>query len=387
MRGSLLIRDCRLEAAAKPEEYVDILVKDGTIARIGRHERGDAAEGVLEARGRLAVPGFIDLHIQGAGGCDVLDGTVESLQTISRTLARLGTTAFLGTTVVKPRQGNRHLRFMRDAVGSDLGGAALLGIHLEGPFINEKKKGGIDPAAIYPSSAAALEEVLDATGDGLKMMTIAPELPGGLDIIRLLVKHGVVAAFGHSNASYEETKAGFEAGIRHVTHLFNAMPSLHHRSPGPLPAIFEDERATLQIISDGHHLHPSVVRIIHRLAGTRRCVCITDGISGMSLPEGRYLYNGKEYESRDGAARYADGTLIGSTMSLWNIALKFREFTRCSLEEAIESVTINPARTIGIDSKKGSLAAGKDADIVILEEDLSVAVTIVCGRICYRGAA
>jgi N-acetylglucosamine-6-phosphate deacetylase len=219
------------------------------------------------------------------------------------------------------------------------------------------------------------------------MMTIAPELPGNLDVVRWLVNRGVVAAFGHSNASYEEAKEGFEAGIRHVTHLFNAMPSLHHRSPGPLPAIFEEERATLQIISDGHHLHPGVVRLIYRIAGPRRCVCITDGISGMNLPEGRYIYNGKEYESRDGAARYSDGTLIGSTMSLWNIALKFREFTRCSLEEAVDAVTINPARTIGIDSRKGSLATGRDADIVLLEDDLSVAATIVRGTIRYRAPA
>jgi N-acetylglucosamine-6-phosphate deacetylase len=221
----------------------------------------------------------------------------------------------------------------------------------------------------------------------LNMMTIAPELPGNLDVVRWLVNRGVVAAFGHSNASYEEAKEGFEAGIRHVTHLFNAMPSLHHRSPGPLPAIFEEERATLQIISDGHHLHPGVVRLIYRIAGPRRCVCITDGISGMNLPEGRYIYNGKEYESRDGAARYSDGTLIGSTMSLWNIALKFREFTRCSLEEAVDAVTINPARTIGIDSRKGSLATGRDADIVLLEDDLSVAATIVRGTIRYRAPA
>ena len=386
MTPTVLIKQCRLYTSAISEPPVDILVSDGKIVSIGQVRRSIEHPTIVEAHGRIAIPGLIDLHIQGAGGADVLDGTADSLRTISQTLARLGTTAFLGTTVVKTSEGNRHLNVARERQAEDLGGATLLGIHLEGPFINEKRRGGIDPASIYPSSRRAMEEILDVTGDSLKIMTIAPELPGSLEIIRRLVEVGVVASFGHSDASYEETKRGFEAGIRHVTHLFNAMPPLHHRSPGPLLAIFEEERSTLQVISDGHHLHPGIVRFICQVAGPRRCICITDGISGMGLPDGRYSYNGREYESRNGAARYLDGTLIGSSMSLWNVTVKFREFARCSLQEAVNTVTSNPARTLGIESHKGSLEAGKDADIVLLEKDLSVHTTIVNGRICYRAS-
>jgi N-acetylglucosamine-6-phosphate deacetylase len=383
MTPSLLIRQCRLHTSATNEPPVDILVKDGRIVSIGQVRQSGERATIVEASGRIAIPGLIDLHIQGAGGADVLDGMTDSLRTISQTLARLGTTAFLGTTVVKPSEGNRHLKMVRERQTEDLGGATLLGIHLEGPFINEKRRGAIDPASIYPSSGPALKDIIDVTGDLLKMMTIAPELSGNLGIIQTLGESGVVASFGHSDASYEEARRGFEAGIRHVTHMFNAMPPLHHRSPGPLLAIFEEERATLQVISDGHHLHPGIVRFIYQVAGPRRCVCITDGISGMGLPDGRYVYNGREYESRSGAARYLDGTLIGSSMSLWNVTLKFREFGRCSLQEAVDTVTINPARTLGIESHKGSLEAGKDADIVLLEKDLSVHMTIVNGRACY----
>jgi N-acetylglucosamine-6-phosphate deacetylase len=384
MSRALLIKQCRLYTSATSDPPVDILIDGGKIVAIGQIRQPGTSADILDSLGRIAIPGPIDLHIQGAGNADVLDGTEDSLRRMSRTLARLGTTAFLGTTVAKPSARNRHLKVARDFMGADLGGATLLGIHLEGPFINEKRRGGIDPISIYSSSPTGLDEIFDATGDSLKMMTVAPELPGNLDIVRTLVQRGVVVSFGHSDASYEETKRGFDAGIRHVTHFLNAMPPLHHRSPGPVLAIFDDERVTLQIISDGHHLHPGIVRLIYQLAGLGRCVCITDGIGGMGLPEGRYVYNGREYDSRSGAARYLDGTLIGSTLSLLDVASKFMEFTGCSLRAGIESVTMNPARALGLDSSKGSIEIGKDADIVLLEDSRLVFATIVCGRLCYQ---
>jgi N-acetylglucosamine-6-phosphate deacetylase len=178
----------------------------------------------LDAGGRIAVPGFIDLHIQGAGGSDVLDATPEALQNISRALARLGTTGFLGSTVSQPHNGNAHLQLLRQFTNKDLGGATILGIHLEGPFINAKKRGGLASEAVYASSRQELDALYEVTGDALRMMTIAPELPGNLEIIRLLAANGTVAAFAHSDATYEETLRGFDAGISHVTHIFNAIP-------------------------------------------------------------------------------------------------------------------------------------------------------------------
>jgi len=381
MPQRLLIHNCRLSSA--PENPpVTIVVEGSSITSLDRAPVD--GETILDAGGRIAAPGFIDLHIQGAGGSDVLDGTPGALQTMSATLARLGTTGFLGTTVSQPHRGNAHLQLMRQSVNQDLGGARLLGIHLEGPFVNVKRKGGLSPDALYAPSREALEALYAVTGDALRMMTIAPELPGNLEIIRALVSHGTVAAFAHSEATYEQTLQGFEAGISHVTHIFNAMPSLHHRTPGPITAIFEHSTVTAQVISDGNHLHPAIVHLVYRVLGPDRCACITDGVQGMGLPDGLYLYNGKEYLSKEGAARYLDGTLIGTTMGLGAIARRFMAFTHCSLSEALGTVTSVPAKVLGLEHAKGSLAAGKDADIVILDPDFSVFCTIVAGSIVYR---
>ncbi len=385
MENSLVIKNCRLYTSQNKNDLSDIFIVKGKIKEIRKSSAKKIEDkNIIDARGKIAAPGFIDVHIQGAGGADVLDNSAEALETIAKTLAKTGTTSYLGTTVVKPAWKNSHLKLMKEFTGKNIGGAKLLGIHLEGPFVNVKKKGGLDTASIYENYQNALEEIFEAAGDSLKMMTIAPELPGNLENIKKLRKHRVVASFAHSDATYEETVKGIEAGINHVTHIFNAMPPLQHRAPGPLAAIFENNDIPVQIISDGHHLHPSIVNLIFKLIGADRCICITDGISGIGLSEGIYSYNGKKYESKDGAARYLDGTLIGSTMSLGNIALKFMKFTGCSLETAINTVTKNPAKLLKIDDRKGSIETGKDADLVLFDDDLSIFMTSVEGSIVYK---
>lgn len=381
MTNSLLIKNCILYNDDQ-SNLVDILIEDSKIVEIKKSIKTNV-EKIVDANKKIIAPGMIDVHIQGAGGADVLDNSLKSLETISRTLARVGTTSYLGTTVVKPQLGNQHLKLASTYVNKSLGGARLLGFHLEGPFINVKKKGGLDAASIYNSSDESLNEILEVTNGTLKMMTIAPELPGNLEIIKKLVKQNVIPAFAHSDATYEETKKGFDAGINHVTHIFNAMPSLNHRIPGPLGAIFENETITAQIISDGHHIHPSIVNLIYKILGKKRCICITDGMHGIGLEDGKYVYNGKEYISKNGAARYLDGTLIGSTMSLAKIALKFKEFTKCSFIDAVNSVTINPAKLLKIDDKKGSIEIGKDADLILFDSDYSIHSTFVDGKYVF----
>ncbi len=383
MKEALIIKNCRLYNSILTDSLKNILVEDGKILDIDSKDI-DTAGNSIDAKGKIIAPGLIDVHIQGAGGADILDGTVEALQTISKTLARVGTTSFLGTTVVKPLEDNKHLKLAKNYVEKDLDGANLLGFHLEGPFINIKKKGGLDPASIYEPSPEKLEEVFEVTSNQLKMMTIAPELPGNLELIKGLRRNSVVAAFAHSEADYEETKKGFDAGINHITHIFNAMLPLHHRKPGPLAAIFENKEVSAQIISDGHHLHPAIVKILYKFLGPKRCICITDGVQAIGLPEGRYIYNGREYESKNGAARYLDGTLIGSAMSLANIALKFWKFTGCSFDEAINSASKNPAMLLGIYDRKGSIDINKDADLIIFDDDYSIYSTIISGKIVFQ---
>jgi N-acetylglucosamine-6-phosphate deacetylase len=266
----------------------------------------------------------------------------------------------------------------------DLGGARLLGAHLEGPFISRAKRGMILQECICDPSPRVMEDIERLSGDSLRMMTIAPELAGSLEIIRRLADSGVIASFGHSSATYEQTLKGIEAGISHVTHLFNAMPPLHHRSPGPLLAIFGAGGTTVQVIPDGVHLHHRVIKFAFELLGAARCVTITDGMQAMGLPDGTYVYNGVEYESRGGAARYRDGTLIGTTLGMIDVVRRLMEFTGCSLETAVRTASRNPARLLGLDSAKGEIAAGKDADLVILDHDYSVWATIVGGRVAYR---
>ena len=383
--NTLLLKNCLLYNSDHHEKLNDVLIENGKIKKIFPANSALQTDIAIDADGLILAPGFIDVHIQGAGGADVLDGTYDALKAMSAALAMSGTTGFLATTVVKPLTKNHHLKVIAENTGKDLGGAEILGIHLEGPFINPLKKGGLDPNSIYPSSDTALDEILDAADNKLSMMTIAPELNGNLDLISRLKALGIIASFGHSDASYEETLSGFKAGINHVTHIFNAMPSLNHRKPGPLLAIFEDESASVQIISDGVHLHPGIVNIIYKNIGVDRCICITDGIQAIGMPEGRYFYNGKEYESKDGSARYLDGTLIGTAVGLNKIAARFKSFTECSLKEAVDSVTKNPAELLGIYERKGSIDIDKDADLVLMNDEFDVETTLVKGKIVYNG--
>jgi N-acetylglucosamine-6-phosphate deacetylase len=382
--GTLILKNCRLHGAAGDAPLRSVLIKDGTIARIEAGGAAPAGDRVLDACGRVLAPGLIDVHIQGAGGADTLDGTFEALETISRTCARFGVTGFLATTVYTAGERNDHLRVCAEAVGRDLGGARLLGIHLESPFISVQKRGMIQPGCIAPPSPALLDEIYDLVGETLRMMVVAPELAGSLGIVETLVRRGTTACLGHSNATYQEARAGLEAGISHITHLFNAMPSMHHRSPGPLAAIFESPDVTCQVITDGVHIHPSMVRLAFELLGAERFVTITDGMQAMGLPEGTYVYNGIEYEARDGAARYADGTLIGTALGLNQMLARLVQFTGCSPASAVNTVTRNAAGVLGLTARKGAVEVGKDADLVLLGEDLSVRATIVGGQIAYQ---
>ncbi|MHC4084236.1 MAG: N-acetylglucosamine-6-phosphate deacetylase [Planctomycetota bacterium] len=382
MEQKLLVTNCRLYDAEDDKERVSILVEDGVIAEIGQIDAGSGCD-VLDAEERIAAPGFIDVHIQGAGGADILDGTEDALKVISKTCARFGTTSFLATTVYKADGDNEHLALAAECAGRDLGGANLVGIHLEGPFIAVNKRGMIQQGCICEPSMEVLDKILDITGGKLAMMTIAPELEGGLEIIRRLADSNIVASFAHSGADYEQTLGGIAAGISHVTHLFNAMSTFHHRAPGPLVAIFENEKVTAQLIADGVHIHPSVLKLAFEILGPQRIVLITDGMQAMGLTDGKYIYNGVEYESKEGAARYKDGTLIGTALGLSELVKRLMSFTGCGLDVAVKTVTENPAKVLGLADSKGSIAVGKDADLVLLDEDLSVRTTIVGGKIVF----
>jgi N-acetylglucosamine-6-phosphate deacetylase len=382
MAERLLITNCKLFNS--PQKTTSILIENGTITKIGPINVTAGSVTTLDAGGRIIAPGFIDIHIQGAGGADVLDATIDSLKAISQTCARFGVTSFLATTVFKPGQKNQHVVTAARNAGRNLGGANLLGIHLEGPFVSPEKRGMIQPDCLSAPSLELLDKILDQTEGRLKIMTIAPELPNSFQVVRQLVSRNIIASFGHSNATYEQTLDGFNAGISHVTHLFNTMPSLHHRSPGPLIAIFQTKHVTAQIIPDGIHIHPSVVRFTFETLGPDRVIPITDGMQSLGLPDGKFVYNDIEYESKNGTARYKDGTLIGTALGLSQLLGRLMSFTDCPLDVAIKTVTENPARVLGLQDKKGVIATGKDADLVLLDSDYSVHTTVVAGQIVFQ---
>jgi N-acetylglucosamine-6-phosphate deacetylase len=384
MSQKLLITNCRLFDAADDRQTTSILIEDGTIQQVGQIDSSTKVDHTIDANGRVVAPGLIDIHIQGAGGADVLDATPEALRAISQTCARFGVTGFVATTVFKPNQSNEHLALAAEYTGEDLGGAKLLGIHLEGPFIAPEKRGMIRPECLCAPSTQCLEEIQAVTQGRLRMMTIAPELPGSLQLIQRLVDGNVIASFGHSAASYEQTVEGFNAGISHVTHLFNAMRTLHHRSPGPLPAIFQTTDVTVQIICDGVHIHPAVLKLAFELLGPQRVIPITDGMQALGLADGSYVYNGVEYESRNGAARYKDGTLIGTAVGLSDMLQRLATFAQCPPHIAIDTATVNAARVLGLQERKGTIAPGKDADLVLLDDDNSVHATLVGGEIVFQ---
>ena len=322
--SGLLLKNCRIAAPEILSGKKDILLKDGRIKRLAGKITAKGVS-VLDCKGKFAIPGFIDVHIQGAGGHDIFDGTAAAFRKISRAVATTGTTSYLATTAFSPDTRQEHLRAVAAYMKySNNEGAKMLGTHMEGPFINLKKKGMIRPDGIKNVSSKIMK-IIDAASEGkLKMMTIAPELKGALPLIKKLKRSGVVASVGHTMANYAETKAGIKAGIDHVTHLFNAMPSLHHRAPGVLGAVAEAKNVTVQVIADGVHLHPSILRMVYKLFGAKRICLITDGLAPIGLGDGEYTYHGVKYENRKGTCYYYNGTLIGTALPLNEAAKRIR---------------------------------------------------------------
>ncbi len=378
----LLLKNCRIFSPKPLPGFNDILIKKGKIARIGQKIKEKNIP-LLDCRGRRVVPGFIDVHLQGAGGFDFLTGDRPGIEKLAYSALSSGTTSFLATTEVVKDGKEEHLKRLRDYIQDrDFLYAKPLGIHLEGPFINYQKKGMLNPGVITKPGLKYCREIIKDTGATLKMMTLAPELKGSISIIRELKRKGVLVALGHTLAGYEEAKAGINAGISQVCHLFNAMTPLDHKKPGAFFAALEANKVTVQLICDGVHIHPAVLRMAYRLFGVERICIITDGLANLGLPDGEYTYGDRKYKSINGTCYYKDGTLIGTALPINKAAKRFQAFTGASFEETIRMLSTVPAKSIGA-LNKGELKCGKDADLAVIDKDFNVYAAVAGGIAGY----
>ncbi|MFI6856870.1 N-acetylglucosamine-6-phosphate deacetylase [Streptomyces sp. NPDC050416] len=322
---------------------------------------------VIDVTGHYVIPGFIDIHNHGGGGASFTSGSVEDILKGIHTHRLHGTTTLVASTVT----GDMDFLTQRAGLLSELAEQGeIAGIHFEGPFISPCRKGAHSEALLRDPDPAEVRKLIDAARGRATMVTLATELPGGIDSVRLLAEQGVIAAIGHTDATYEQTVEAIDAGATVATHLFNAMPPLGHRSPGPIAALLEDDRITVELIDDGTHLHPAALRLAFHRAGADRVAFITDAMDAAGFGDGRYWLGPLEVEVADGVARLlADGTIAGSTLTLDRAFKRAVTVDGLSVEDAVTALSATPARLLGMDDRIGSLEPGKDADLVLLDAD------------------
>ncbi|MFJ3145907.1 N-acetylglucosamine-6-phosphate deacetylase [Streptomyces halstedii] len=347
-------------------------VENGRVIVEGTRIAGSTPDGArtVDLGGHWVVPGFVDMHNHGGGGASFATGTAEDVLTGVRTHRAHGSTTVVASTVT----GDLDFLARQAGMLSELvEQGELAGIHFEGPFISPCRKGAHSEALLRDPDPAEVRKLVDAARGTAKMVTLATELPGGIESVRLLAEHGVIAAVGHTDATYEQTVAAIEAGATVATHLFNAMPALGHRAPGPIAALLEDERVTVELINDGTHLHPAALELAYHHAGAGRVALITDAMDAAGSADGDYLLGPLGVEVRDGVARLVDGgSIAGSTLTLDTAFRRAVTVDRIPVEDVVRSISANPARLLGLDDRVGSLEPGKDADLVVLDEDFTL---------------
>lgn len=336
---------------------------------------------VIDLEGGYISPGWIDVHCHGAVGVDVMDGDLKGIQKIAHFKASQGVTGFIPTGITNPfREIEQAVDVVRQAMTSDYAGAQILGFHLEGPFINPEKKGA-HQAELMVSPDIDWTLKIQKKLAGKLIVTIAPELDGAIEYIRQAQKAGILVAVGHSNGTYNDVLAAYHAGATHGVHTFNGMRGLHHREPGVVGGII-DLPLVAELIADGIHVHPVVMRLLSKLKLPDQLILVTDAMRAAGLGDGEYTLGGLKVFKKGPAARLADGTLAGSTLTMQQSVQNALQIG-LSLIDIIKMAATNPARLLGIDQQKGSIAIGKDADLVLLTPNLAVRETIIGGRIIH----
>jgi N-acetylglucosamine-6-phosphate deacetylase len=351
-------------------------IDGGKIVRVGPP---DGAPVDIDASDKIATPGFIDIHIHGGAGYEAMDGSLEGIRATSDLITARGVTSWLPSPLTGPWSTISAAVNCISSAMTENYGAEILGANLEGPYLNPTKNGAQPADYIRAPKAGEMKSVLGDLISVVRYVALAPELPGALDLIRELTSMGIVVALGHTEATYEEARAGFDAGATSLTHTYNAMRPLRHRDPGILGAALLDDRVTIELIWDNYHVHEAAARIAVKLKSPDRVALISDAVSAAGLGDGDYHLSGQAIHVENSFAHLADGAIAGSTITL-NQAVK-NAAQYFPLQDAVKMATTTPARLIGVGDRKGRIAPGYDADIVLLRDDFSVDTVMVKGRV------
>ena len=349
----------------------DLEIEGGRIRQVGEKLSWSQNDLVVDCQGYTIVPGFVDVHIHGCAGADTCDGKRESIDAMAEFLLTKGVTSFCPTTMTVDREEIEAALLAAKACVDQPGpGARVVGVNMEGPFIAAARKGAQKEEAILPPDPELFRHFQELSGGIVRLVDIAPEQPGGLAFIRE-VKDLCAVSIAHTTANYDQAKESFDAGITHATHLFNAMSGLHHRDPGVVGAVFDDSRVYAELICDGFHIHPAALRAAFQVLGDRALV-ISDSMRANGMPEGEpFDLGGQMVTVREGKATLADGTIAGSVSNLHQEVKNLVSFG-IPLEQAVKAASLIPARSIGLEEEIGSIAPGKRADLVVLDENLDI---------------
>ncbi|WP_297438011.1 N-acetylglucosamine-6-phosphate deacetylase [uncultured Clostridium sp.] len=377
----MLIKNCKIVYLDRVEEG-SVLIKDGKIAKI--NPTNISEENIIDAKGLYLAPGFIDVHIHGAGGHDTMDGTFEAINEIAKVIVQRGTTSFTPTTMtVAAEDIVKSMKVIKEAKENGTDGANVLGAHLEGPFISLSAIGAQNPNFLIPPSIENFNKIVGDYEDAVVSLTLAPEVDGAKELIKYLAGRNIVAAIGHTKATYEEAMEGIKCGCSHATHLFNAMSGFTHRTPGTVGAIFDTD-ITTETISDGIHIAYPSLRTAYKIKGTDKTLLVTDAMMACCMPDGEYSLGGQPVIVKDGAARLLNGSLAGSILTLDNAVRNVWQNTDFPLNEVVNMASYNPAKHCKVDDRKGQIKEGFDADFLLFDEEIRIKSVYVNGKLVHE---
>ena len=382
----MLIKNAQIITPNKPYQLGWLMVEDKHITGIGFDSPPETNGETIDANGLTLHPGFIDLHVHGAMGYEAMDASTDSLQEMAAFYARYGVTSFLPTTWTSSNERiMAALAQIKQLTGKPIDGATILGAHVEGPYLNPEKCGAQDLTQIRRADRREVQQILE-TGI-VKLLALAPEYAENHWLITTCRDQGITTSAAHTDATYDDIETAVKLGLKQSTHTFNAMRGLHHREPGTVGAVLTMPQIYCEVITDGIHVHPGAVDLLFKTKGADKIMIITDAVRGAGLPDGsEYELDGRKVFLQDGSARLPDGTLAGSTLTFDRGVYNFLKYTHTSIEDVWPVSSLNAACAISVDQHKGSLEVGKDADCILVDDQMSVYLTMVEGRIVYQSS-